>query len=175
MTRDQALSTIASNGSQWCVYPSLAFWWVSYICSDLYIRLEAYFMCKAGCTNTGCTDSGEASIFDMLSSVQEEYLNTESYLEDTSLGKESSKTQSLVDTYGKLKRTNSIPKEEMTSLVKGIKKEKSRPSRQKERMDEIIRTIQSPENDLRDITVQEDFSNTAVTGSLHPYCPSLRV
>lgn len=112
--------------------------------------------------------------FDMFSSVQEEYLHTESYLEDTSLGKESSKTQGLVDTCGKLKRTNSIPKEEMTSLVKEIKKDKSRPSRQK-MMDEIIRMIQSPENDLRDITLQEDFSNTAVAGSLHPYCPSLRV
>lgn len=58
----------------------------------------------------------------MSSSVKKEFLNAKSYLEDSSLEKESSKIQRLADTYGKLKRTNSISKEEMTSLVKEIKK-----------------------------------------------------
>ncbi|OWK16630.1 hypothetical protein Celaphus_00011643 [Cervus elaphus hippelaphus] len=56
--------------------------------------------------------------FGTSSSVKKEYLNAKSYLEDSSLEKESSKIQRLADTYGKLKRTNSISKEEMTSLVK---------------------------------------------------------
>lgn len=55
----------------------------------------------------------------------------ETYLEDTSLEKESLKIQKLVDTYAKVKGTNLILKEEMTSLVKEINKEKSRPSGQK--------------------------------------------
>lgn len=58
----------------------------------------------------------------MSSSVKKEFLNAKSYLEDSSPEKESSKIQRLADTYGKLKRTNSISKEEMTSLVKKIKK-----------------------------------------------------
>ena len=60
--------------------------------------------------------------FGMSSSVKKEFLNAKSCLEDSSLEKESSKIQRLADTYGKLKRTNSISKEEMTSLVKEIKK-----------------------------------------------------
>lgn len=55
----------------------------------------------------------------------------ETYLEDTRLDKESLKIQKLVDTYAKVKGTNLILKEEMTSLVKEINKEKSRPSGQK--------------------------------------------
>ena len=84
----------------------------------------------------------------MFSSVKKKHLNAKSYLEDFSLEKESSKIQRLADTYGKLKRTNSISKEKRTSLVTEVKKEKSRPSRQKKMMGEIIRMIQLPENDL---------------------------
>ncbi|XDA74629.1 hypothetical protein R6Z07M_004842 [Ovis aries] len=100
-----------------------------------------------------------------------------SYLEDSSLEKESSKIQRLADTYGKLKRTNSVSKEKKTSLVKEVKKEKSRPSRQKKMMAEIIRMIQLPENGLGEevFRLQEGFSNTMMAGSLHPYCLSLRV
>lgn len=56
--------------------------------------------------------------FDNLSSVQKEYSDIESLLEDTRLEKESSKIQTWVDIYGKLKRTNLILEKEMTDLVK---------------------------------------------------------
>lgn len=112
--------------------------------------------------------------FDMLSSVHKEYLAIESCLEDTSLEKESLKIQNLVDTYGKLKGTSLILKEEMTSLVKEVNKEKSRPSRHKEMMAEMIRTIQLPENGFGVITSEEDFPSTAMARSLLPYCPLLR-
>lgn len=62
----------------------------------------------------------------------------------------------------------------MTPLVKGVNKERSRPSRPKEMIVEIISMIQSPENDLGVITLQ-GFPNTAVAGSWCPYFPSLMV
>ena len=98
-------------------------------------------------------------VFGMFSSVKKKHLNAKSYLEDFSLEKESSKIQRLADTYGKLKRTNSISKEKRTSLVTEVKKEKSRPSRQKKMMGEIIRMIQLPENDLGEevFRLQEGF------------------
>lgn len=116
-------------------------------------------------------------VFGMFSSVKKKYLSAKSYLEDFSLEKESSKIQRLADAYGKLKRTNSISKEKMTSLVTEVKKEKSRPSRQKKMMAEIIRMIQLPENDFGEeaFRLQEGFLNTTMAGSLHPYCLSLRV
>lgn len=113
----------------------------------------------------------------IFSSVKKKYLNAKSYLEDSSLEKESSKIQRLADTYEKLKRTNSVSKEKKTSLVKEAKKEKSRPSREKKMMAEIIRMIQLLENGLGEevFRLQEGFSNTMMAGSLHPYCLSLRV
>lgn len=44
-------------------------------------------------------------------------------------------------------------------------------------MAEIIRMNQLPENDLGEeaFRLQEGFSNTTMAGSLHPYCPSLRI
>ena len=110
----------------------------------------------------------------MLSSVHKEYLAIESCLEDTSLEKESLKIQNLVDTYGKLKGTSLILKEEMTSLVKEVNKEKSRLSRHKKMMAEMIRTIQLPENGFGVITSEEDLPSTAMARSLLPYCPLLR-
>ena len=109
----------------------------------------------------------------MLSSVHKEYLAIESCLEDTSLEKESLKIQNLVDTYGKLKGMSLILKEEMTSLVKELNREKSRPSRHKEMMAEMIRMILLPGNGLGVIT-SEDFPSTAVARSLLLHCPSLK-
>lgn len=104
--------------------------------------------------------------FDMLSSAPKEYLDTESCLEDTSLQQESLKIQNVVDTDGKLKGTSLILTEEMTSLVKEVNKEKSRPSRQKEMMGKIVRMIQLPESGLGVITSEEGFPSTAVAESL---------
>ena len=59
------VGVLSGTWSQWCVFLSLAFWWVSCICSDLCIRLETDFTGKEilSCMNTGCTDSSEASSF----------------------------------------------------------------------------------------------------------------
>jgi hypothetical protein len=58
--------------------------------------------------------------FVMLSAVQKEYLNTESSLEETSVIKESSKIQRLVDSE-KLERTSLVlGKEEIASGVKEV-------------------------------------------------------
>ena len=105
--------------------------------------------------------------FDMLSSAPKEYLDRV-MLEDTSLQQESLKIQNVVDTDGKLKGTSLILTEEMTSLVKEVNKEKSRPSRQKEMMGKIVRMIQLLESGLGVITSEEGFPSTAVAESLLP-------
>lgn len=60
-------------------------------------------------------------------------------MEDTSLKKESSTIQSLVDTYGKQKRTHLNMMEKIISLVKELKEERSRQLRQEEMMAEVLR------------------------------------
>lgn len=105
--------------------------------------------------------------FGKLNSDQKEYLDTGSSLEDTSLGKESSALQRRLG-------ENQLDPKGGNDFSSKINKERSGPSRQKETTAEII-MIQSPENNLGDTTLQEDFPNIAVVGSLHPYCPSLRV
>lgn len=100
--------------------------------------------------NSGCTNSGKASVFDVLSSVQKECLDTEPYLEDTSLEKESLKIQNLVDIYGKVKEMNLILKVEMASLVQEIKRNPDpQDKKKKKKMAEIVRMIQLPENDFK--------------------------
>lgn len=64
-------------------------------------------------------------------------------MEDTSQEKESSKFQSLVDTYGNMKRTNSIQKGEIIFLIKELNEERSRHSRQEEMMTEVTRIMWS--------------------------------
>lgn len=104
--------------------------------------------------------------FGKLNSDQKEYLDTGSSLEDTSLGKESSVLQR------RLGENQLDPKggnDFSSKINKGLD-----PQDKKETTAEII-MIQSPENNLGDTTLQEDFPNIAVVGSLHPYCPSLRI
>lgn len=60
-------------------------------------------------------------------------------MEDTGLKKGSSKIQSLVDTYGKWKRTNFNLKEKIISLIKELNEERSRHAKQDEMMAKVIR------------------------------------
>lgn len=94
-------------------------------------------------TNTSCTNSREVSIPWQVWLGSKGGCGDWVILEDTSQDKESSKFQSLVDTYGNMKRTNSILKGEIIFLIKELNEERSRRSRQEEMMAEVTRIMWS--------------------------------
>ncbi|CAD7680832.1 unnamed protein product [Nyctereutes procyonoides] len=81
------------------------------------------------------------------------------FSENTRLEKESLNITSLMDTYRKVKRTNSLLMEKLTSLIQELKEEKSKCSKQDEEMVEMFKMPEAPKDIMRLTMSQGAFPN----------------
>lgn len=84
-----------------------------------------------------------------LWAAKKEYTETESILENVRLESESLNVTSLIETYTDVKRTNFMLMQELTSTIQDLKKERSKCSKQKEEMLEMLKCLQSLEEVMK--------------------------
>lgn len=89
----------------------------------------------------------KCQLTDKLRVTEKERAETESVLENVRLAKESLRISGLTNTYRKVRRTNSMLMEKLTSLVKELK-EKSKRTKQKEEREEMLKVLES----LKEVT-----------------------
>ncbi|EFB24688.1 hypothetical protein PANDA_003954, partial [Ailuropoda melanoleuca] len=91
---------------------------------------------------------------DKLKATTKEYMEIKSFPENARLEKESLNITSLMDTYRKVKRTNLMLMEELTSLIRELKEVRSKCSNQGEELVEVFKTPETPKEVTRLTTSQ---------------------
>ncbi|XP_075860187.1 melanoma inhibitory activity protein 2 isoform X20 [Microcebus murinus] len=96
----------------------------------------------------------KCKLLEKFSLVQKEYEGLESSLKDASFENESTEAQSLEAAFEKLNRSKSKLEDEIRCLEKELKEEKSKSAEQDELMADILKTIQSLEDESKSLKSQ---------------------